>query len=78
MNPITTRDRSNEISRLGRMVLFNRVVRTDLILAAVILMIFIVPAGGVAAGILEGAGAMTVLFSLGNHVALYKQTKKFY
>jgi hypothetical protein len=65
------------------MFLFNKLIRTDLILLVAIITLFVVsffvvehasPWKGILAGFIFG----TFLFSLSNHVEYYKRTKKLY
>ncbi|HEX4374631.1 MAG TPA: hypothetical protein VHZ50_15115 [Puia sp.] len=61
----------------------NKLARTDLILcvavvALVVLNFFVIEHADAWKGILAGFIFGTFLFSIGNHVEYYKQTRKFY
>jgi hypothetical protein len=65
------------------MFLFNKLIRTDLILLATVIALlvvsfFVVEHASAWKGILAGFITGTFLFSLSDHVEYYKQTKKFY
>jgi hypothetical protein len=60
------------------MILFNKLVRIDLILAVVIVLLFIVGGGGFWRGFLEGFGAALLFLSIVNHFEHYQRTKKLY
>jgi hypothetical protein len=59
------------------MVLFNKLVRNDLLILVALIGIFILP-GGFWKGILEGATAAMVFISILNHIEWYKKTKRLY
>lgn len=59
------------------MFLFNKLIRTDLLLVLAVILLFFVHAP-VWRGILQGFVVAAFLMSILNHVAHYKQTKKFY
>jgi len=60
------------------MILFNKLVRMDLIFAVVAVLLFIVRSGGFWRGFLEGLGAAVLFLSIVNHIQHYQQTKKLY
>jgi hypothetical protein len=60
------------------MILFNKLVRVDLILAIAVILLLIVRAGSFWQGFLQGAIAVMLIISVVNHIDHYKQTKKIY
>ena len=60
------------------MILFNKLVRNDLILVIVLILLLIVRADSFWQGFLQGAIVVMLLLSLWNHIDHYKRTKKLY
>jgi hypothetical protein len=60
------------------MILFNKLIRVDLILAVVVIMLFIVGGGGFWRGFLEGMAIALFFLSITNHIQHYQRTKKLY
>ena len=59
------------------MILFNKLVRTDILILIALLGMLFLP-GGFWKGVLEGAAAAMLFISIWNHVDHYKKTKKLY
>ena len=59
------------------MILFNKLVRTDLILLIAVVLLFVVRTG-FWLGFLQGFGAALLFLSIANHIAHYQRTKKLY
>jgi hypothetical protein len=59
------------------MNLFNKLVRTDILIVAALVGMLLLP-GGFWKGVLEGATAAMLFISVWNHVDHYKETKKIY
>ena len=59
------------------MILFNTLVRTDLVLLVIVILLFIVQVD-FWKGFLQGAGGVLFLISAGLHIQHYKLTKKLY
>jgi len=58
-------------------VLYNKLIRTDLILAAAIVLA-VALRQGFAGGVFEGMAFATAVISMFNHVDHYRRTKKLY
>ena len=63
---------------LDFMILFNKLVRTDLLLLIAVILLLIVRAGTFWQGFLQGMIVAMLCLSLWNHIDHYKQTKKIY
>ena len=59
------------------MILFNKLIRTDLMLLVAALLM-LVAQGGFWRGFLEGFVVAVLILSVGNHMEHYKRTKKLY
>jgi hypothetical protein len=59
------------------MILFNKLVRTDLVLLIAVILLFVVRTG-FWVSFLEGFGAAVLFISLANHIQHYQRTKKLY
>ena len=60
------------------MILFNKLIRVDLILVVAVIMLFIVGGGGFWRGFLEGMAGALLFLSIINHIQHYQRTKKLY
>jgi hypothetical protein len=60
------------------MILFNKLIRTDLALVAGMIVLLFVPGHNVWIGILEGFCGALFVMSIIQHIQHYKLTKKFY
>jgi len=58
-------------------ILYNKLIRTDLLMAIAILLLFVVK-GDFPRGVLQGFVAAVFLISIGNHIGHYKKTKRLY
>ena len=59
------------------MILFNKLIRTDLLLAICVVVVFLLHTG-VLKYIFEGFVFATLLVSIFDHIEHYKQTRKLY
>ncbi len=60
------------------MILFNKLVRTDLLLVIALILLLLVPGGDFWHVFLQGVIGVTLCISLWNHADHYKRTKKLY
>jgi hypothetical protein len=60
------------------MILFNKLIRIDLILLVAVVLLFVVGSGGFWRGFLEGMAATLLFLSVINHIQHYQRTKKLY
>jgi hypothetical protein len=60
------------------MILFNKLVRMDLLLVIALVLLLIVRTGTFWHGFLQGAIIAMLCLSLWNHIDHYKKTKKIY
>ena len=59
------------------MILFNKLIRVDLVLLVAVLLLLVVQTG-FWRGFLEGMGAVCLFLSIINHIEHYQRTKKLY
>jgi hypothetical protein len=60
------------------MILFNKLIRIDLILLVAVVLLFVVGSGGFWRGFLEGMAGALLFLSIINHIQHYQRTKKLY
>ncbi len=60
------------------MILFNKLVRIDLILLVAVVLLFVVGSGGFWRGFLEGMAGALLFLSIIKHIQHYQRTKKLY
>ena len=60
------------------MILFNKLVRIDLLLVVAVVLLFVVAGGGFWRGFLEGVAIALLFISIANHIQHYQRTKKLY
>jgi hypothetical protein len=60
------------------MILFNKLIRIDLILLVAVIMLFVVGGGSFWRGFFEGMAAALLFLSVMNHIQHYQRTKKLY
>ena len=63
---------------LDFMILFNRLIRTDLLIVVALVLLLIVRSGTFWQGVLEGMIVTMLFISIWGHIDHYKRTKKLY
>ena len=60
------------------MILFNKLIRIDLVLLVAVVLLFVVGSGGFWRGFFEGMAGVLLFLSVVNHIQHYQRTKKLY